>query len=126
MLWLLLHSSRFQHPQTGSCVLDDWKQQAEASGERVLGALRGGVQAPWNHWAGASSITYNGELREALQSGQLSHQQFHEHCCAGLQFLFLFTTEIATCSSRARSTRLTHAGGFIRRLQRQSAAGASD
>ena len=35
VLWLLLHSSRFQHPQTGSCVLDGWKQQAEASGERV-------------------------------------------------------------------------------------------
>jgi len=95
VLWLLLHSSRFQHPQTRSCVLDDWKQQAEASGERVLGALRGGVQSALESlgW-GFLNHPSNGELREALQSGQLSRQQFHEQLLRLVyRFLFLFTTE---------------------------------
>ncbi|QNI43356.1 N-6 DNA methylase [Synechococcus sp. A15-28] len=95
VLWLLLHSSRFQHPQTGSCVLDDWKQQAEASGERVLGALRGGVQSALESlgW-GFLNHPSNGELREALRSGQLSRQQFHEQLLRLVyRFLFLFTTE---------------------------------
>ena len=95
VLWLLLHASRFQHPQTGSCVLDDWKQQAEASGERVLGALRGGVQSALESlgW-GFLNHPSNGELREALQSGQLSRQQFHEQLLRLVyRFLFLFTTE---------------------------------
>ena len=95
VLWLLLHTSRFQHPQTGSCVLDGWKQQAEASGERVLGALRGGVQSALESlgW-GFLNHPSNGELREALQSGQLSRQQFHEQLLRLVyRFLFLFTTE---------------------------------
>ncbi|QNG26150.1 N-6 DNA methylase [Synechococcus sp. HK01-R] len=95
VLWLLLHSSRFQHPQTGSCVLDEWKQQAEASGERVLGALRVGVQSALEKlgW-GFLNHPNNGELREALRSGQLSPQQFHEQLLRLVyRFLFLFTTE---------------------------------
>ena len=50
VLWLLLHASRFRHPQTGNLavsgtsVLDVWKEQAQESGERVLGQLRNGVQ----------------------------------------------------------------------------------
>ena len=95
VLWLLLHSSRFRHPQTGSCVLDDWKQQAEASGERVLGALRGGVQSALESiGCGFLNHPSNGELRESLQNGQLSRQQFHEQLLRLVyRFLFLFTTE---------------------------------
>lgn len=95
VLWLLLHASRFQHPQTGSCVLDDWKQKAEASGERVLGALRGGVQSALESlgW-GFLNHPANGALRDALQSGQLSRQQFHEQLLRLVyRFLFLFTAE---------------------------------
>jgi hypothetical protein len=95
VLWLLLHASRFQHPQTGSCVLDDWKQKAEESGERVLGALRGGVQSALESlgW-GFLNHPANGALREALQCGQLSRQQFHEQLLRLVyRFLFLFTAE---------------------------------
>ena len=93
--WLLLHASRFQHPKTGSCVLDDWKKKAEESGERVLGALRGGVQSALESlgW-GFLNHPANGALREALQSGQLSRQQFHEQLLRLVyRFLFLFTAE---------------------------------
>jgi hypothetical protein len=95
VLWLLLHASRFQHPNTGSCVLDDWKQKAEESGERVLGALRGGVQSALESlgW-GFLNHPANGALREALQTGQLSRQQFHEQLLRLIyRFLFLFTAE---------------------------------
>jgi len=95
VLWLLMHASRFQHPKTGSCVLDDWKQKAEESGERVLGALRGGVQSALESlgW-GFLNHPANGALREALQTGQLSRQQFHEQLLRLVyRFLFLFTAE---------------------------------
>ncbi len=95
VLWLLLHASRFQHPKTGNCVLDDWKQKAEESGERVLGALRGGVQSALESlgW-GFLNHPSNGALREALQTGQLSRQQFHEQLLRLVyRFLFLFTAE---------------------------------
>ena len=95
VLWLLLHASRFQHPKTGNCVLDDWKQKAEESGERVLGALRGGVQSGLESLGrGFLNHPANGELREALQTGQLSRQQFHEQLLRLVyRFLFLFTAE---------------------------------
>ena len=57
VLWLLLHASRFRHTQTSSCVLDAWKEQAQESGERVLGQLRNGVQ----------------QALEALGNGLLQH-----------------------------------------------------
>ena len=59
VLWLLLHASRFRHPQTGSCVLDTWKEQAQEAGERVLGQLRNGVQ----------------QALEALGNGLLQHPE---------------------------------------------------
>lgn len=95
VLWLLLHASRFQHPKTGNCVLDDWKQKAEESGERVLGALRGGVQSALESLAwGFLNHPANSALREALQTGQLSRQQFHEQLLRLVyRFLFLFTAE---------------------------------
>ena len=96
VLWLLLHASRFQHPQTGSCVLDNWKQKAEASGERVLGALRGGVQAALQ-FLGSGFLNHpaNGELRDALfKHHTLSTQRFHEQLLRLVyRFLFLFTAE---------------------------------
>jgi hypothetical protein len=95
VLWLLLHASRFQHPKTGNCVLDDWKQKAEESGERVLGALRGGVQSALESlgW-GFLNHPANSALREGLQSGQLNRQQFHEQLLRLVyRFLFLFTAE---------------------------------
>lgn len=96
VLWLVLHASRFQHPNTGSCVLDDWKQKAEESGERVLGALRSGVQnALESLGSGFLNHPANVALREALfKNHTLSKQQFHEQLLRLVyRFLFLFTAE---------------------------------
>ncbi len=95
VVWLLLHASRFRHPQTGSCVLDQWKQDAEATGERVLGQLRGGVQAALESLGhGFINHPENQGLRDALASGQLSPEQFHGQLLRLVyRFLFLFTAE---------------------------------
>ncbi|MCP9853816.1 N-6 DNA methylase [Synechococcus sp. HJ21-Hayes] len=96
VLWLVLHASRFQHPNTGSCVLDDWKQKAEESGERVLGALRSGVQSALESLgSGFLNHPANGDLRDALfKNHTLNNQQFHEQLLRLVyRFLFLFTAE---------------------------------
>ena len=96
VLWLLLHASRFQHPNTGSCVLDDWKLKAEESGERVRGALRSGVQSALESLgSGFLNHPTNGALRDALfKNHTLSNHQFHEQLLRLVyRFLFLFTAE---------------------------------
>jgi hypothetical protein len=95
VLWLLLHASRFRHPQTGSCVLDAWKEQAQESGERVLGQLRNGVQQALEA-VGNDLLQHpdNDALRYQLASGALSGQELHRQLLRLVyRFLFLFTAE---------------------------------
>ncbi|MFN9645073.1 MAG: Eco57I restriction-modification methylase domain-containing protein [Cyanobacteriota bacterium] len=95
VLWLLLHASRFRHPQTGSCVLDTWKEQAQEAGERVLGQLRNGVQQALEALGnGLLQHPDNEALRNQLASGALSGQELHRQLLRLVyRFLFLFTAE---------------------------------
>jgi hypothetical protein len=95
VLWLLLHASRFRHPQVGSCVLDAWKEQAQESGERVLGQLRNGVQQALEALGnGLLQHPKNEALRHQLASGALSGQELHRQLLRLVyRFLFLFTAE---------------------------------
>jgi hypothetical protein len=95
VLWLLLHASRFRHPQTGSCVLDAWREQAQESGERVLGQLRHGVQQALEALGnGLLQHPANGALRGQLANGGLSGQELHRQLLRLVyRFLFLFTAE---------------------------------
>jgi hypothetical protein len=95
VLWLLLHASRFRHPQTGSCVLDTWKEQAQEAGERVLGQLRNGVQQALEALGnGLLQHPDNEALRHQLASGALSGQELHRQLLRLVyRFLFLFTAE---------------------------------
>jgi hypothetical protein len=95
VLWLLLHASRFRHPQTGSCVLDAWKEQAQEAGERVLGQLRNGVQQALAALGnGLLQHPENELLRNQLASGALSGQELHRQLLRLVyRFLFLFTAE---------------------------------
>ena len=95
VLWLLLHASRFRHPQTGSCVLDAWKEQAQEAGERVLGQLRNGVQQALEALGnGLLQHPDNEALRHQLASGALSGQELHRQLLRLVyRFLFLFTAE---------------------------------
>jgi len=77
VVWLLLHASRFQRRDDGSCVLDGWKQEGQQSGERALNKLRDGVQAALEAVGqGVLQHPANGELVAKLQSGDLSTQAF--------------------------------------------------
>lgn len=77
VVWLLLHASRFQRREDGSCVLDGWKQAGQKSGERALNKLRDGVQAALGAVGqGVLQHPANGELVAKLQSGELSTQDF--------------------------------------------------
>ena len=95
VLWLLLHASRFRDPQTGSCVLDTWKEQAQEAGERVLGQLRNGVQQALEALGnGLLQHPDNEALRHQLASGALSGQELHRQLLRLVyRFLFLFTAE---------------------------------
>ena len=95
VLWLLLHASRFRHPQTGSCVLDTWKEQAQEAGERVLGQLRNGVQQALEALGnGLLQHPENEALRSQLASGALSGLELHRQLLRLVyRFLFLFTAE---------------------------------
>ncbi len=95
VLWLTLHASRFRHPTAGDCVLDQWKQEAQDTGERALGQLRAGVEdALVQLGNGFLAHPANGALRENLQEGRLSKQAFHGQLLRLIyRFLFLFTAE---------------------------------
>jgi hypothetical protein len=95
VLWLLLHASRFRHPQTGSCVLDAWKEQAQEAGERVLGQLHHGVQQALEALGnGLLQHPANGALRSQLANGGLSGLELHRQLLRLVyRFLFLFTAE---------------------------------
>jgi hypothetical protein len=95
VLWLLLHASRFRHPQTGSCVLDTWKEHAQEAGERVLGQLRNGVQQALEALGNGLLMHPDNEaLRTQLASGALSGQELHRQLLRLVyRFLFLFTAE---------------------------------
>jgi hypothetical protein len=127
VLWLLLHASRFRHPQTGSCVLDAWKEQAQEAGERVLGQLRNGVQQALAALGnGLLQHPENELLRNQLASGALSGQELHRQLLRLVyRFLFLFTAEdrdllfprtISQDDARRRIYREGYSVGRLREL----------
>jgi hypothetical protein len=95
VLWLTLHASRFRHPKSGDCVLDQWKQEAQDTGERALGQLRAGVEnALVQLGNGFLAHPANQILRTALEQGSLSKQAFHGELLRLIyRFLFLLTAE---------------------------------
>jgi len=93
VLWLTLHASRFRHPVTGQCILDGWKQEAQDTGERVLGQLRSGVENALMHLGNGFLVhPANQGLRQQIADGELSKQAFHGELLRLIyRFLFLLT-----------------------------------
>jgi hypothetical protein len=127
VLWLLLHASRFLHPQTGSCILDTWKEQAQEAGERVLGQLRHGVQQALEALGnGLLQHPANDALRGQLANGELSGAELHRQLLRLVyRFLFLFTAEdrdllfprsISQDDARRRIYREGYSVGRLREL----------
>lgn len=97
VFWLLLHGSRFSPRDTtpDSCYLEQWREQGQTDGERVLGQLRYGV-ADALRLLGTGFVSHpdNKALRAAIQSEELSTERFFQELLRLIyRFLFLLTTE---------------------------------
>jgi len=97
VLWLLLHASRLQprDNRPENCILEQWRNQGQVDGERVLGELRHGVtNALRILGTGFVAHPNNLELREAIKKEQLTTDQFFQELLRLIyRFLFLLTTE---------------------------------
>ncbi|MEW8056774.1 MAG: N-6 DNA methylase [Candidatus Thiodiazotropha sp.] len=97
VFWLLLHATGFepQDQTPESCYLEQWREQGQTDGERVLGQLRYGV-ADALRLLGTGFVSHpdNKALREAIQSGALTTDQFFQELLRLIyRILFLLTTE---------------------------------
>ena len=97
VFWLLLHATRFesQDKTLEGSLLEQWCNQGQTDGERVLGELRHGVTHALRIF-GTGFITHpdNKTLRDAVKSGELTTDQFFQELLRLIyRFLFLFTTE---------------------------------
>ena len=97
VLWLLLHASRLEPREKSpeSCLLEQWRNQGQVDGERVLGELRHGVTNALRI-IGTGFVAHpdNLELREAIKNEQLTTDQFFQELLRLIyRFLFLLTTE---------------------------------
>jgi hypothetical protein len=72
VLWLVCHQSRVEAEQPADCVLERWSRAAAEQGTRALDQLRAGVEdAIACLGRGYLAHPSNGELRDALRSGEL-------------------------------------------------------
>lgn len=97
VLWLLLHASRLEPRDKSpeSCLLEQWRNQGQVDGERVLGELRHGVtNALRIMGTGFVAHPDNLELREAIKNEHLTTDQFFQELLRLIyRFLFMLTTE---------------------------------
>ena len=106
LLWLMAHATRFMardgdRPET--CWLEQWTQEAQRLGTRVLGDLRGGVERALGILgAGFTSHPGNEALREELRSGSLAPSVLHEQLLRVVyRLIFLFVAEDRTLDGRS-------------------------
>lgn len=87
LLWLFLHSSRFE-----SETLEKWHQESQQAGVRALGQLRAGVEAALQ--ALGQGFLADQNLRHQLSSGSLAVSDYYRELLRlAYQLLFLFTAE---------------------------------
>ncbi|WP_122887610.1 Eco57I restriction-modification methylase domain-containing protein [Burkholderia pseudomallei] len=96
-LWLLAHATRFGKVGTESsdCPLERWRNTAQEEGVRARDKLRIGVtEALRVLGTGFVAHPANAELRQRIQTGQLSTQTFFEQLLrVAYRFIFLATVE---------------------------------
>lgn len=95
LLWLLCHQSRVEAETPKQCWLEQWSQAAQAQGTRALEQLQDGVEAAITALGqGFLSHPQNQELRQRLQSGVLTAQDYyHQLRRLVYRLLFLFVVE---------------------------------
>jgi hypothetical protein len=95
LLWLLVHQSRFEVDDAGSCWLERWAKLAESQGTRVLEHLRISVEGAITALGqGFLAHPSNVPLRDALRDGQLDKQEYYRQVLRLVyRLLFLFVAE---------------------------------
>ncbi|MBE9013546.1 type II DNA modification enzyme, partial [Pseudanabaenaceae cyanobacterium LEGE 13415] len=95
VLWLLCHQSRVESEVPKQCWLERWSQAAQEQGTRALEQLRDGVEAAITALGqGFLSHPHNRELRQLLQTGELTVQNYyHQLRRLVYRLLFLFVVE---------------------------------
>jgi hypothetical protein len=95
LLWLLCHQSRVEADKPEECWLEKWSRTAQEQGTRALDQLRKGVEeAIAALGQGFLSHPANRELRQKLQSGTLSTQDYYRQLLRLVyRLLFLFVAE---------------------------------
>lgn len=134
LLWLVAHVSRLR-PQKkfgGSCHLERWLQEMQASGERILDKLHQGVTEALEH-LGEGFLRHpdNEQLRQSLQNGTLTTSSFFQELLRLVyRFLFLIAMEerrlLHPYDSREQSRTLYEKGYSLARLKQRAARLESD
>ena len=98
LLWLVLHSSRFDVPADGQphqCLIEQWHVEGATVGTRVLGELSVGVKAAIESLGrGFLANPANDDLRAALADGTLGKQEYYRQLLRLVyRLLFLFVSE---------------------------------
>lgn len=95
LLWLLCHQSRVESDKPEECWLEKWSKLAREQGTRVLNDLRVGVSNAIEALGrGFIGHPRNDQLREKLQSGALSKDDFYRQLLRIVyRLLFLFVAE---------------------------------
>lgn len=96
-LWLTAHASRLKplDDKPSSCIIETWRAKAHETGERIRENLRDGVTNALRQLGnGFLGHPANIELRQSLESGALSPEQFFQQLLRLIyRLLFLFTAE---------------------------------
>jgi len=95
LLWLVCHQSRVEAECPQQCWLEQWSKAAADQGTRALDRLRAGVEESIQALGrGFLAHPANGDLREALRSGDLASQDYYRELLRVVyRLLFLFVAE---------------------------------
>lgn len=129
--WLLMHASRFGHPDESpdACTLEAWRNEGREEGTRALSTLSAGVRDALQALGqGFISHTANGPLRDALRDGTLTDRQyFQELLRLVYRIIFGLTMEerqlLHPETATATARELYEKGYSFRRLRNRSVTG---
>ncbi|MBL8151387.1 MAG: type II DNA modification enzyme, partial [Blastocatellia bacterium] len=95
LLWLLAHQSRIEAERPEEFWLEKWSRKAAEQGKRALDQLRNGVEKAISALgSGFLSHPQNRDLKEQLQLGKLSTQEYYRQLLRLVyRLLFLFVAE---------------------------------
>jgi len=132
-LWLLIHASRFGGVEAApsDCPLERWRERGRIDGSAAKEKLRLGVEAALLELGrGFLENPANTDLRERLQSGDLTRQAYYEDLLRLVyRLIFLFAAEdrdLLHAPGASDTARKTYRNGYsVGRLRERCTKSAS-